>query len=231
MTKPTKTRTKVRGHDVIWKDGEWHVYSPDGKLRGTFQEKADVSLFLLKSTTEERSAGYQKRMRQADLEDRVDGQVPIAYGTLLMTGNPFIWHFAVIVLVFLFVVGVGIPIVSNVLNWLFGTGRAANTIQLSQLFSSISLLYLAVLTLGAILLVILRSTGLQGGIMRPLLVGGLFNAGLFGLLLIGIISMAAIVLGIFGLFGFEFWRTVTYSGLVMLAIYSLTNYFYRELLS
>lgn len=231
MAKPTYTRTKVRGHDVIWKDGQWHVYSPDGKLRGTFQEKADASLFLLKSTTQERSAAYQKRMRQSDLEDRIDGQVPIAYGTLLMTGNPFIWHFAMIVLVFLFVMGMGIPIVSNVLNWVFGTGRAANTIQLSQLFSSISLLYLAILTLGAILLAILRSTGIRGGFARSLLVGGLFNAGLFGLLLIGIISMVAIVLGILGVFGFEFWRTVIYAGVVMLAIYSLTNYFYRELLS
>ncbi|MEO1444147.1 MAG: hypothetical protein AAFV33_27380 [Chloroflexota bacterium] len=209
----------------------WHVYGPDGKLRGTFEEKADASLFLLRSTTQSRSEDHHRHMRETEAETRSEGHFPLAYGTLLMTGNPFVWHFATIVVVFLFVVGVGVPIVSNLFNAVFDTGRTGRSIEVAQVFSGVSFLYLAVLTLGAILLAILRATGMQGGFARRLLVGGLFNVSSFGMLLIGLLGGAAIILGVLGLFGFQFWRAVTYYGLVILAIYSLTNYFYRELLS
>lgn len=224
-------KTRLRGYEMRFQDDMWHVYAPDGKHVGAFEEKADASLFVMRRASQDQNDNYQERMRKSNAANRAEDQVPMAYGALLMTGNPFIWHFASIIVVFLFVIGVGIPIFSNIFNGLFRTGRAASTIELAQLFSGVSLLYLIILTLGAILLVILRSAGMQGGFARTMLVGALFNIGLFGLLLIGILGGAAVVMGILGLFGFEVVRSLIFYGLVMVAIYILTNYFYRELLS
>lgn len=230
MTRPG-SNSRVRGHDIVWEDGAWQVYDADGALRGTFNDKADASLFVMKESTQTRMTTHKERIERSDREARSDGGAfPTAYGTLMLTGRPFIWHFAMIIVVILFVIGVGIPVFSNLFNALFNPAEERQPIQIANMFSSISLLYLSILAIGAAVLALMRRSGSTGA-FQGFLASTLFNAGLFGLLLIGIICLIAIGFSIFGLFGFTFARTVGYAAGLIFGIYSLTNYFYREMLS
>lgn len=228
---PSNRSSRVRGHDLIWQDGRWHVYAPDGTLRDTFTDKADATLFVMRQSSQDRMASHQERIKQAERESRTDGRIPSDYGTLMLTGMPFLWHFVMIILVIIFSIGVGIPILSNLFNSLFGTGEARTPIQVANIFSSISLLYLSILAIGAAILAVISRTGGQGGGVHKFLAGMLFNAALFGILLVGVMSFIAIGLSIFGMLGFTFARTVGYAAGLIFGIYALNNYFYREMLS
>lgn len=201
----------------------WDVLSPDGMLLQSFHDKAEAYVYTSKNKDYVRRVPLEDDRATRIADEEADNSMWYAYGLFLLIGLPTPIGILLVLLIFIAVMGVGLPFISDVFGITLLSMRGDGRTTIADIFALFALGFLALMSLGALFSLLVHTFLKPGSWFGPLVVTPLYFITWYGVALGTTIGIITMIPGILGLFGFDFFGSLLFTLLWVLANYVLSR--------